>query len=535
MNRFPSLGLTLVASIVLAASAVDASDLCEGLVQDKTAHPMTSLSRPAPGQSVRDPQFGTTIRRVSAASGATYAITPLYSTVSAWNADESRLLLYHVGRGHALYDGRTYQFLKMLAIQPADIDQVYWHTTDPDVLFYPSGKTLVRYRVSTGAKEAVRTFEFCTGSVSAGSDPMFSSWDSNVFGLQCDGWAFLYDVGRNVVSRTASASQGAPRPSASGGLAMQKAAVLNASMQFKRRLDLANPADHASQGRRAAGDDTYDTVAFDSGPLGSEVGSLVSFDMATGASRVIVGPATGFPYPPSGTHVSSLAYRNPGWSVLSIVGNPSGGGVLDNEIVIADTNSGRVCRAAHHRSFGRNNTRLLDSYWAEPHALPSPSGTRVLFASDWGNQATVDTYVLELPVHSQLSVAVSVNQPGYRTSQVHRAALSISNPGLSQAVDLLLLNVLPDGDNVQAATPSGFKPGRLSQPTTLAAVAKGLDLRVPWVYGPTEWFSYTWTGAETPGWRAWVVVAVRPGSLADGRFDAGDVITSSSVLYSFTP
>jgi hypothetical protein len=535
MERLPSLGSTLVASILLAASAVDAADLCQGLVQDKAAHPMTSLSRPALGQSVRDPQFGTTIRRISAAAGVTYAITPLYSTISAWNADESRLLLYQVGRGHALYDGRTYQFLKMLAIQPADIEQVYWHTKDPDLLFYPAGRTLVRYRVSTGAKEIVRTFEFCTGSVSAGSDPMFSSWDSNVFGLQCDGWAFLYDVARNVVSRTASASQGAPHPSASGALATQKGAVLNASMQLLRRLDLANPTDHASQGRLATGHDTYDTVAYDLGPQSSGVGSFVSFDMVTGASRVVVGPATGYPYPPSGTHVSSLAYRNPGWSFLSIVGNPSGAGVLDNEIVIADANTGRVCRAAHHRSFGSNNTRLPDSYWAEPHVVPSPSGTRALFASDWGNQATVDTYVLELPVRSQLAVAVSVNQPGYRTGQTHRATLSISNPGLTQAVDLLLLNVLSDGDQVQAATPSGFGPGRLSQPATLAAVAKGLDLRVPWVYGPTEWFSYTWTGAETPGWRAWVVVAVRPGSLADGRFDAGDVITSSSVLYSFTP
>jgi hypothetical protein len=27
----------------------------------------------------------------------------------------------------------------------------------------------------------------------------------------------------------------------------------------------------------------------------------------------------------------------------------------------------------------------------------SPSGTRLLFGSDWGNGPTVDTYVVELP------------------------------------------------------------------------------------------------------------------------------------------
>jgi hypothetical protein len=537
MNRPPSLLVSMVLGSALAVSArgVGAADLCQGLIQDKQPHPMTGLARPAVGQAVTDPQFGTKIRRVSAASGATFAIRPLYSTISAWNADESRVLLYHVNQGHGLYDGRTLQFIRMLDIQPADIEQVYWHTTDPDLLFYPTGRTLVRYRVSTGAKQTLRTFEFCAGSVTAGSDPMFSSWNSNVFGLQCDGWAFLYDVAQNKVTRNASASLGAPQPSASGTLAFQAGAVLNASMQLQRRLDLDNPADHASQGRLATGHDTYNTVAFDPGPQGSGVGSLVTFDMATGASRVIVGPSTGFPYPPSGTHVSSVSYRNPGWSFVSVVGNPQGQGVLHNEIVLADANSGRVCRVAHHRSFGRNNTRIIPPYWAEPHVVPSPSGTRVLFASDWGNQATVDTYMLELPAHSKLSLSVSVNAPSYRSGQVHRAGLAISNPGLAQNVDLLLLGLLPDGDQVIARTPTGFRTGRLSQPATLGVLSPNLDLRTRFVVGPVDWYNFTWTPSSAPGWYAWILLAVKPGSLADGRFDAGDVVAQSSVPYSFTP
>jgi hypothetical protein len=536
MNRLPSFGpMLLFSALVVPGVSAVAADLCQGLVQDKLPHPMTALARPAVGQSVVDPQFRTSIRRVTAASGATYAIRPLYSTISAWNADESRLLLYHVNQGHGLYDGRTFQLIRMLDIQPADVEQVYWHTTDPDVLFYPSGRTLVRYRVATGAKQTLRTFEFCAGPVSAGSDPMFTSWNSNVFGLQCDGWAFLYDVAQNRVSRTASASLGAPQPSASGALAFQAGAVLDASMRLLRRLDLGNPADHASQGRLATGHDTYDTVAFDPGPGGSGIGSLVVFDMATGASRVLVGPSTGYPYPPSGTHVSSVAYRNPGWSFVSVVGNPQGQGVLDNEIVVADANTGRVCRAAHHRSFGRNNTRLADAYWAEPHAVPSPSGTRVLFASDWGNQATVDTYVLELPAHSRLALTVSVNEPSYRTGQVQRASLAMSNPGLAQNVDLLLVGLLPDGDQAIALTPAGFRAGRLSQPASLGVLAPNLDLRARFVYGPVDWYTFSWTASSPPGWYAWVLFAVRPGSLADGRFDAGDVVSASSVPFYFTP
>ncbi len=45
----------------------------------------------------------------------------------------------------------------------------------------------------------------------------------------------------------------------------------------------------------------------------------------------------------------------------------------------------------------RENTKLQEPYWAEPHTVPSPSGTRAVFGSDWGNGDTVDTYVVELP------------------------------------------------------------------------------------------------------------------------------------------
>jgi hypothetical protein len=118
--------------------------------------------------------------------------------------------------------------------------------------------------------------------------------------------------------------------------------------------------------------------------------------MTDGSARVIVGPATGYPYPPSSTHVSALAFKKPGWVAVSIIGfQADGQDVLDNELVLADTNpGGRVCRVAHHRSCMNNCPR---DYWAEPHVVISPSGTRLLFGSDWGGGDTVDAYVVELP------------------------------------------------------------------------------------------------------------------------------------------
>ena len=145
------------------------------------------------------------------------------------------------------------------------------------------------------------------------------------------------------------------------------------------------------------GHDLFLSVIFTPPPGGNDqedVGSLVSFDMETGERRVIIGFATGFPYPPSGTHVSAVAHRAPGWAAVSSVGDPSGRDLLHNEIVLANVDTGQVCRVAHHRSFAGEGRW---GYWAEPHLVISPTGTRILFASDWGNGPTVDTFVVELP------------------------------------------------------------------------------------------------------------------------------------------
>ena len=535
-NSCPQIASNLLILALAAVSPLSAADLCQGLALDKGARPMTALAKPAVGAALRDPQFGSTLRRITsvAATGANPVVAPLYSTVSAWNADESRLLLYHVGRGHELYDGRTYRFLRLLDINPADSEQVYWHATDPDVLFYVSAKTLVRYHVRAGVKEALRDFSFCTGPASAGADPMFMSFDSNVIGLKCGGEAFFYRLSDGTVTARVATPLPSPQAAASGARGLIGGYVVDLGFNILRRLDLANPYDHASLGRTGSGADAYHTVAFDPGPLGSGVGSLVTFDLVSGASKVVVGPATGFPYPPTGTHVSALAYRQPGWVFLSIVGDPAGRGVLDNEIVVADTASGRVCRAAHHRSFGRENTRLADPYWAEPHVVASPSGTRAVFASDWGNGSTVDTYVLELPSHKPFSSTLTADQTQYSTGQTLRLSLVLQNPGVPAHADLYLLGLRPDGSHLVAFTPTGgASPGLASAPAAWPALSPNMDLTAPFSITRSPFLTMTWNGSEPQGTYKFVVLVAERGSLVDGVLDASDVWTTSSVSVTF--
>ncbi|MFZ5892893.1 MAG: hypothetical protein ACOY0T_17665 [Myxococcota bacterium] len=401
-------GTTSVAGTTSSAGAAGTYtttpvDLCQGLVSDLQAHPMTALAKPAVGAVATDAEFGTKIRRITgvAASGGNPVIKPMYTTVSAWNADESKLILYKVGTGHQLYDGKTYALIRTLDISPPDLEQVFWHTSDPDVLFYVDGRDFVRYHVAASRKEVMTTFTFCSDDASSGSDPMFMSFDSTRIALGCGNQAFVYDISKNmVIARVTNSDENPPQMAPSGKFVFfgDSGRVADATtLSVVRTLDIAEPYGHACLGLLPTGQDTWNGVAFDPGPRGNDsIGSVVTFDFTTGSSKVVIGEDTGFPYPPT-THVSAMAYRNPGWVVSSTLGNTSGRGLLDLELTVANTSTGKFCRVGRHRSWGKENTQITDSYWAESHAVLSPTGTRIAFGSDWGNGGTVDTYVVELP------------------------------------------------------------------------------------------------------------------------------------------
>ena len=389
-------------------------DLCAGMVSDVMPHNMTALAKPAAGATVVDAEFGTTIRRITAVAGtgANAVIVPMYTTIPAWNADESRLILYALGgTGHQLYDGKTYQLIKKLDINPPDLEQVYWDTSNPDILYYVDGVSFIRYHVGAGTKEKLHDFGTVCGSSGAGngSDPMFTSWDSRRLGLTCAGKMFIYDWSNDTVLGPVNAPSGSTPPAQvapSGTLSYLPAGsgqVLDSSLAVVRSLGLHVPDNHASLGQLANGHDTWNGTVYDDGndDAKSNVGNLVTWDLTNGTGGAIIGPKTGFPYPPDG-HVSAMAYRQPGWVFVStyFVGSFSGtgtppNGLLDMENLIADTNTGKVCRVGRHRSWGKANP-VLD-YWAEAHTVPSPTGTRAVFASDWGGGASVDSYVVELP------------------------------------------------------------------------------------------------------------------------------------------
>ena len=93
-----------------------------------------------------------------------------------------------------------------------------------------------------------------------------------------------------------------------------------------------------------------------------------------------------------------------GYGSFDFFSNKRKAPALLSEIYLANTDPDNevVCRLAHHRSFAKDAKRGgYKAYFGEPHATISPSGTRIVFGSDWYDSGSVNAFVIELPAYSK--------------------------------------------------------------------------------------------------------------------------------------
>ena len=382
-------------------------DIAKELVaNDLAPHPMQDVAKPAYLDTIIDPSFGTVIRRISDA-GYGNVIKPMYSTIQAWNADESYMILYDQSNGvHQLLNGMDYTFIRNLEdVVPDDIEQIFWDFNDPDIFFYLDRVTadLIKYAVSTKNKDIltnIKALTGCNGNLGSGNDVQMMSWDSDVIGLRCDNdTVYYYRISTNEITEfdISEVDYTAPMPAPSGERFYHSQSVY--STDGKKVLDLnEKKTEHSCLGKFVDGTDAHFTVAFGEGPQGGCLGNIIAHDLVTGECFPIISEAQGYDYPKTGTHISAVSHKNPGWVAASMVGyEEDGQKLLDQELVLARVEKGNteVYRIGHHRADENEFP-----YWGEPHAVISPSATRVLFGSDWSGSddgKSVDSYVVELP------------------------------------------------------------------------------------------------------------------------------------------
>lgn len=394
---------------------------------------------------------------------------PAYPTTQAWNCDESFLFLYIQGGSsgfHTLYDGTTYAYIKNLNVNPSDIEQMWWDRKDPNTLYYISngenGSTyysqMVSYNVQTDVITVV--FDFAAtikangwaaqGPVRAGYPFFIGGQNNDIWGLGCCGipdingylagnvFGFQRSTGKIFTYQGLASAQmrtNFPTPLPSGnGWFYNNTSAAAASGYVTDIYDFPTGAkigtvpfssdEHIGSNQNVAGDDYIVGVQYDT----ALQGNMIVANLSKQTVATLVGQSNGYGYPRTGALAASACYNNPGWCVTGIVGSPYGSvtsgtpasasgttptGVtmLDQEVVIGNSNSnpGVVRRVCRHRSTGYWTSASTNNYWAQPNVTLSPSGTRILVQSDWGNanpaapvinpNAYVDTYVITLPAY----------------------------------------------------------------------------------------------------------------------------------------
>jgi hypothetical protein len=378
---------------------LDFSNLVTGI----EGRQIQGLPRPQVGETVVDPAFGTSITRVTDAQQG-WSISPQVS--SPWNADETLLLLFQrdaEGSRHVLIDTNTLATVAELDINPSDIEQIFWSTIDASVFYYFENASLMSFDVDTMTATAVHTFEGCD-RVGTGSTPVSPSADGLTFGVLCEQgdnrFHIAFRLDTRDEQRTSTTSTAAPVPTMSGRnfVVMQptgQATVLTAELQPTGIvLPIANDGEAGFEvAVDNEGNDVVIATSFDIEPFGT----IVIYDVATGETRTAIGEANGYPYPPPGNHIGRPGNRR---SSLAVVGierrSAEPGAVLAGEVVLVDlstSSTGDVRRLAHHRSEGVYSDD--DGYWANPFAAMSPTGSKVVFSSDWGSDS-VNTYLIDL-------------------------------------------------------------------------------------------------------------------------------------------
>jgi len=424
-------GILLIPNLAVAG-------LCDGLVTHNKPVAIPKVAKPPHLEPYREPAFGTNVTRITDSQPGD-VFKPVYSTVQAWNADESLMVLYRTGSqsGHYLLDGHSYQIIRELDIYPSDLEDVFWSHTDPDILYYSSkahreGGRLYSVNVKLKERTLIKDFsDICDGSVThPGGDVHMQSLDDDLFGFRC--WdssseqkhyfAMTYRVS---TGETHSIRMGpgtdwdqwsAPMPTASGKNVWLQGKILTPDFEsVVHKLDMKKFHEHSNLGITWDGQDALYQITFDAAPNGCNgdpdrgVGHLTEYNLDTGKCRTIISENGGYPYSTSSTHISAQAFKKPGWVAMSSVGYPEQLKFLDgkkkattffSEIYLVDTDPSNteVCRLAHHRSTGKlAQSDQYRAYFGEPHVTISPSGTRLLFGSDWYDSGSVDSYVIELP------------------------------------------------------------------------------------------------------------------------------------------
>lgn len=408
----------LVLTLFLYGNKTIAQDY--DLITDQASYwPIQEMPKPGYLQSTTDPAFGTKITRITGDVGT--AIQNVagevwrnvarhgYSTRQPWNADETVIYLdRHKTQGGswgpALFlDGETYEVIKRANV-PSN-NEIRWHPTDPDIMLIIRDDGVFAWSYSSGNTTQLMSYSGYSGA-STGYTGNFTS-----DGTKISVFASRNSDGKQVVFALDFANNIKHPDIDFSGIDIDWLSISPLGNYTMVNGNYGNGGDRTK---------IFDLDGNQVGPYWSEYGRPSHFDLAVdqegyevavGVSksnpddgrvikrRLIDGQVTALTQGGYASHGSARSINRPGW-VFTISTDNQNWGPYFNEIIGVKLDGTRVERICH----GRN---LLNDYENQAQVCPSPSGNRVLYASDWrNNNYPVHTFVVDF---RDLSTASSLN------------------------------------------------------------------------------------------------------------------------------
>ena len=373
----------------------------------------TSFVPPSAGGSFVDPVFGTTIMRVTNAVGTANAdqggnltwIENEYSTMSAFNSDNSKFILLHQSY-FGLYDGDG-TFLYSLPLEINSSSEPRWSRSNNGILYYHLGNQLKSYTLATGARETVHAFTEYTAISGNGESDISADGDHFVF-VGDGSQIFVYQISTgkkftvfSVGSHGFDSVYITPGNDVivswltSGTTRYTGQELFDINMNFLRQLS------HADGHKHLTSDTNGDAVLIwtnsnDPTPIANCQNGIVKIRLADATQTCLLQLSWSL-----AVHITAPDGNGTAFVDTEAPANPQPGTSAwvpyTNELLQVKLDGSGTTRLAHHRSFPVN------SYNWQPKITVSRDGTHVLYASDFnlskidGNPSQYsDTYMIVL-------------------------------------------------------------------------------------------------------------------------------------------
>jgi len=418
---------------------------CENLLTHADPVSIAPLHKPPHMRLYLDPAFTTKNRRITnSLDGQVHK--PIGNSAQSWNSDESLLMLQSYDEDKTskfiLMDGSTYQRMGDLNISTPVDNSVYWSRENPLSVLYVSGSEdkaghLLRFDIASGTESLIKDFSpYCEQNGFTATGGMFPKPSSNddLFSFQCGSesnkslvvsYRYLSDEIHtlNIGEGSRWELNQPPVSTSSGEKFLFQGFTIDDTLKGSIvKLNTPDSEFPYLVSQNSAGDDVAFQIASNTDstecPSSDALtpGIVFKHNLQNNECNSFLTQGEKYTIDAAGSYLFADAEHAPDLAAMSSIGygkfdhfsKDTPAPTLLSELFLINTDSTdaqEVCRIAHHRTFGKHAQNAnYEAHLGEPTLSMSPSGSRVLFSSDWYDSGSVDTYVVELPTFTRLQI-----------------------------------------------------------------------------------------------------------------------------------